>query len=158
MKERFLTIPAVLRKQILIRLGGTSVGMIMLLIVIGYRGDWRFLIPCVALSLLCFSAAASLFDRCLQGGFVVIEGTCTEIEQMPLRRRVKAIYLYNDQYNIKLVGIRRIKNLAVGNKITIYVSDDTQVYEMDGYQVLCNYLAIEKGVKVQCGNLPEPID
>lgn len=158
MKEKFMRIPEVLRKQILVRLGGTGVGIAMLLIVLAYRGDWRFLIPCIALSLICCSSSISLYDRCLQGKYVIVEGTCTEIERVPLRRRIKALYLRNDQHNIKLVGVRRIKNLIVGDSVTIYVADDAAVYEIDGYQVVCNYLALEKGAKVQRGNLPESID
>ena len=158
MKEKFLSIPEALRKQILLRLGGTGVGLAMLLMVLVYRGDWRFLIPCIALSLICLGAAVSLYDRCLQGKFIVVEGVCSEIERAPLRRRIKAFYLRNDQHNIKLVGVRMIKNLIVGDHVIIYIAEDTSVYEIDGYQVVCNYLAIEKGTKVQCGKLPESID
>ena len=158
MKENFLSIPEVLRKQILLRLGGTGVGIAMLVIVLAYGGDWRFLIPCIALSILCCGAAASLYDRCLQGKFVAVTGTCSEIERVPLRRRIKALYLRNDRHNIKLMGVRRIKNLVVGDSVTVYIADDAAVYEIDGYQVVCNYLAIEKGTKVQRGKSAQSID
>ena len=158
MKEKFLSIPEILRKQILLRLGGAGVGLSMMFIVLAYRGDWRFLIPCIALTLFCFAVSASLYDRCLQGKYVVVEGTCTEIERTPLRRRIKALYLRNEQHNVKLVGVRRIKNLIVGDSVTVYVADDAAVYEIDGYQVVCNYLALEKSPKVQRGNLLESID
>ena len=59
---------------------------------------------------------------------------------------------------IKLVGARMIKNLIVGDQVTIYIAEDASVYEIDGYQVVCNYLADEKGQKVQRGNLPQSID
>lgn len=158
MKEKFLSIPEVMRKQILLRLGGSGVGIAMLLIVLAYEGDWRFLIPCIALSILCFGATAALYDRCLQGKFVVVTGTCSEIERVPLRRRIKALYLRNELHNIKLVGVRRIKNLVIGDSVTVYIADDSAVYEIDGYQVVCNYLAIEKGTKVQRGKSAQPID
>ena len=158
MREKFLSIPEVLRKQILLRLGGTGAGIAMLLIVLAYKGDWRFLIPCVALSVCCFGAAVALYDRCLQGKYVTVTGECTEIERVPFRRRIKALYLRGEQHNIKLVGVRRIKNLTVGETVSIYVADDASVYEIDGYQVVCNYLALEKGPKVQRGNLAEAID
>ena len=58
----------------------------------------------------------------------------------------------------KTVGVRRIKNLLSGDQLTIYVADDAAVYEIDGYQVICNYLAIEKAPKVQRGKSPESID
>ena len=158
MKEKFLGIPEVLRKQILLRLGGTMAGMAMLVIVLAYRGDWRFLIPCIALSILCFGAAASLYDRCLQCKFVAVTGICSEIERVTLRRRIKALYLRNDHHNIKLMGVRRIRDLVVGDSVTVYMADDAAVYEIDGYQVVCNYLAIEKGTKVQRGKSAQSID
>lgn len=158
MKEKILGIPEVLRKQILLRLGGSMAGMAMLVIVLAYRGDWRFLIPCIALSVLCFGAAASLYDRCLQCKFVAVTGICSEIERVTLRRRIKALYLRNDHHNIKLMGVRRIKNLVVGDSVTVYIADDAAVYEIDGYQVVCNYLAIEKRTKVQRGKSAQSID
>ena len=85
-------------------------------------------------------------------------GTCSEIERVPLRRRIKALYLRNDRHNIKLMGVRRIKNLVVGDSVTVYIADDAAVYEIEGYQVVCNYLAIEKGTKVQRGKSTQPID
>lgn len=147
MKSKFLSIPEPLRKQILLRLGGVGVGIAMLIIVLSYNGDWRFLVPCLALSLISFGTAASLYDRCLQNKIVMIEGVCSEIERVPLRRRVKAIYLRNDEHNIKLVGIRRVKNLIAGDPLRVYVADDAAVYEVDGYQVICSYLTIDKGNK-----------
>ena len=158
MKEKFLSIPEVLQKQILLRLCGTGVGIVMLVIVLAYGGDWRFLIPCIALSILCFGAAAALYDRCLQGKYVAVAGTCSEIERFHLRRRIKALYLRNELHNIKLVGVRRIRNLIVGDSVTVYIADDAAVYEIDGLQVVCHYLAIEKGTKVQRGKTVKLID
>lgn len=158
MKEKFLSIPKVLQKQILLRLGGAVAGIAMLFIVLAYRGDWRFLIPCMAISILCFGTAVSLYDRCLQGKFITVTGICSEIEWSSLRRRLKTLYLHNDRHSIKLVGVRRIRNLAVGDFVTVYMADDAAVYEVDGYQVVCNYLAVEKGAKVQREKSPHPID
>ena len=158
MKEKFLSIPVPLQKQILLRKGGCVAGLVMLLLVLSYGGDGRFLIPCIALSVLCMAGAASLFDRCLQQRYVVVEGTCTEIERTPLRRRIKAVYLRNDRHSIKLVNVRKLRNLTVGDTVCIYVSEDAPVYEIDGSQVICNHLAIERGTKVQRGNLVQPID
>lgn len=158
MKEKFLRIPAPLQKQILLRMGGCVAGLIMLLLVLSYGGDWRFLIPCVAFALLCLTGSVSLFDRCLQQKYVVVDGPCTEIERTPLRRRIKAVYLRNDRHSIKLVNVRKMRNLTIGDTVRIYVPEDASVYEIDGSQVICNYLAIEKGTKVQRGNLLESID
>lgn len=158
MKEKFLRIPAPLQKQILLRLGGCVAGLSMLLLILIYGGDWCFLIPCVAFALLCLTGSVSLYDRCLQQKYVVVDGTCTEIERTPLRRRIKAVYLRSDSHSIKLVNIRKLRNLNVGDTVRIYVSEDAPVYEIDGSQVICNYIAIERGPKVQRGILAQPID
>lgn len=145
MKERFLHIPEPLRRQILIRGGGCILGIAMLILVLAYQGDWRFLIPCAILSLVSLGSAAALYDRCIQNKYVVIEGVCTDIEKVTLRKRIKAVYLRNDQFNIKLLNTRKIKNLIVGDTVTFYVADNTAVYEIDGCKVICSYLAMVKG-------------
>lgn len=145
MKETFLQIPEPLRRQVLLRCCGCVFGIAMFILVLGYHGDWRFSIPCVILSLISLGSAAALYDRCIQDKYVIIEGVCTDIEKVTLRRRVKAIYLRNDQFNIKLLNTRKIKNLIVGDAVTVYVADNTAVYEIDGCKVICSYLAMIKG-------------
>lgn len=158
MKDKFLTIPSPLQKQILLRLGGGGVGLIMLVLVLAYGGGWRFAIPCIALVAVCLCTAASFYDRCIQEKYVIVEGICSEIDRAPLSRRIKTIYLRNEQHNVKLIGIRKIKNLVNGDTIRVYVADNAAVYEIDGNKVICNYLAVERGTKVQRGKLAQPID
>ena len=116
----------------------------MLLILLAYGGNWHFLFPCAALAITCLSGAASLYDRCQQERYVTIEATCTEIHRAPFRRRIKSLYLRSEQHTIKLVRIRNIRGLTVGDTLTLYVSDSTAVYEMDGTMILCSYLALSK--------------
>ena len=144
MKEKFLSIPLPLQKQILLRLGGAGIGAVTFLLVLSYRSDWRLMLPCVALIVLCVGSTLSLYDRCVQSKYVAVTGSCVEIEKSAWRRRTKAIYLRTDQYSIKLAGVRRIKNLVVGDQLTVYIADNTAVYAVDEYHVICNYLAIEK--------------
>lgn len=144
MKEKFLRIPVPLRKQILIRLGGCGLGIAMMLMMFAYRGDWKLLLPCIALSAACLQSAASLFDRCDRKQYVVITGRCTEIEKTPFRKRTKAVYLCSDEFNLKIVCIGKMRNLIPGDTLSVYVSDNTAVYDMDGCKVICSYLALEK--------------
>ena len=144
MKETFLTFPEPLRKQILLQCAGSGVGVAMLLILLAYGGSWHFLFPCIALIITSFGGAASLYDRCQQGRYVTIEATCTEINRAPFRRRIKSLYLRSEQYTIKLVGVRKIRGLAVGDTMTLYVSDNAAIYEMDGSMILCSYLALSQ--------------
>ena len=144
MKDIFLKFPEPLRKQILLQCAGGGLGIAMLLILLVYSRDWHFLFPCATLAITCLSGAASLYDRCQQERYVTIEATCTEINRAPFRRRIKSLYLRSEQHTIKLVGIRNIRGLTVGDTLTLYVSDSTAIYEMDGSMVLCSYLALSK--------------
>jgi len=145
MKEQFLTIPKPLQKQVLLRLAGGVLGLILFILVLIFYKDWRFWFPCVILSVMCLASAGMLFVRCVQGRYVVVEGVCTDIEKSLFRRRIKAIFIRNDQFLIKVINAKRIRNLSVGDTITIYVADNSAVYEVDDAKVICYYLAMIKG-------------
>lgn len=144
MKDIFLTFPEPLRKQILLQCAGGGFGIAMFLILLVYGRDWYFLFPCAALVIVSLSGATSLYDRCRQERYVTIEAACTEITRTPFRRRIKSLYLRSEQYTTKLVGVRNICGLAVGDTLTLYVSDNAAIYEMDGSMILCSYLALSK--------------
>lgn len=145
MKQKFKLIPYPLQRQIMIRCGYAGLGIVMLALVLAYHGDWRFLIPCITLAGICAGSAALLYHQCICKRHVILEGICTEIEKTPLLRKDKTIYIRTEEHDIKLLNAGHIKNLAVGNILTVYVQENTAVYEMDGYMVLCSYLAIAKG-------------
>jgi len=146
MKEKFMQIPAPLRKQIWLRLTGAGLGAAMLLIVLIYSSDWRFMVPCAVAAVLCLGNAALLYDRCVRGKYVVITGVCTEIERTGIRKRIKALYLQTEEHNIRLVGIKPIRNLSVGDTLTVFMADNTAVYNMDGCNVICSYITMSKSL------------
>ena len=146
MKEKFMQIPQALRKQIWLRCGGAGMGAAMLLMVLIYSTDWRFMVPCAVAAVLCIASAALLYYRCIQGRYVEIYGVCTEIERSGIRKRIKAIYLQTPEHTIRVVGIKPIRNLSVGDSLTLYVADNTAVYNMDGCNVICSYIAMTKAL------------
>lgn len=146
MKEKFMQIPQPLRKQIWLRCSGAGMGAVMLLIVLIYSTDWRFMIPCIAAAVLCLISAAMLYYRCLQGRYVEITGVCTEIERTGIRKRIKAIYLQTAEHTVRVVGIKAVRNLAIGDSLKLFVADNTPVYNMEGCNVICAYITM---IKVQ---------
>ena len=146
MKEKFMQIPQPLRKQIWLRCGGAGMGAVMLLIVLIYSTDWRFMIPCIAAAVLCLISAAMLYYRCLQGRYVEITGVCTEIERTGIRKRIKAIYPQTAEHTVRVVGIKAVRNLAIGDSLKLFVADNTPVYNMEGCNVICAYITM---IKVQ---------
>ena len=151
MKKAFLDIPRPLQKQILLRLLGAVLGLFLLILFLIVYKDWRFWIPCVILTVMCLASAGTLFFRCVLGKYVVVEGICTDIDKSLIRKRVKAIYIRNDQFSIKIVNAKRIRNLSIGDTVTVYVADNSAVYDVDGVKVICYYLAMTKGERTHEG-------
>ena len=145
MKNAFLQIPRPLQKQILLRALGAVLGLFLFILFLIIYKDWRFWAPCVILTVMCLASAGTLFFRCVLGNYVVVEGICTDIDKSLIRRRVKAIYIRNDQFSIKIVNAKRIRNLSIGDTVTVYVADNSAVYDVDGTKVICYYLAMTKG-------------
>ena len=145
MKNAFLQIPRPLQKQILLRLLGAILGLFLLILFLIVYKDWRFWTPCVILTVMCLASAGTLFFRCVLGSYVVVEGVCTDVDKSLFRKRIKAIYIRNDQFSIKIVNAKRIRNLSIGDTVTVYVADNSAVYDVDGTKVICYYLAMTKG-------------
>ncbi len=146
MKEKLMWIPSPLRKQIWLRCIGAAMGAVMLLVVLIYSTDWRFMIPCVVAALLCLGSAALLYSRCVRGKYVIITGICTDIERTGLRKRIKAIYLQTKDHTIRVVGVKAIRNINIGDTLAVFVADNTVVYNMDGCNVICSYIALTKAL------------
>lgn len=145
MKDKFRQFPQVLQKQILIRLTAGIVSLLMLVIILLYRGGIELMFPCIGFSSVFFISALQLYARCDEKNYVVIKGTCMEIEKTGLRRKVKDIYVKEDQFTVRIVRpSMKLRSLNVGDRITIYLADNAPVYEMDGCKVICNTLAVEK--------------
>ena len=151
MKKAFLEIPRPLQKQILLRLLGAVLGLFLLILFLIVNKDWRFWTPCVVLTVMCLASAGTLFFRCVLGKYVVVEGICTDIDKSLIRKRIKAIYIRNDQFSIKIVNAKRIRNLSIGDTVTVYVADNSAVYDVDGVKVICYYLAMTKGERTHEG-------
>lgn len=145
MKDKFRQFPQVLQKQILIQLTAGIVSLLMLVIILQYRGGIELMFPCIGFSSIFFISTLQLYARCDEKNYVVIKGTCTEIEKTGLRRKVKDIYVKEDQFTVRIVRpSMKLRSLNVGDRITIYLADNAPVYEMDGCKVICNTLAVEK--------------
>lgn len=145
MKEKFKMFPQVLQMQILVRLAAGIVSILMLVLILLYKGGIELMFPCIGFSAMFFISALQLYVRCDEKDYVVIFGTCAEIERTGIRRRVKDIYVKADDFTVRLVRpTMKLRALNVGDRITIYLAEDAPVYEMDGCQVICSTLAVEK--------------
>lgn len=145
MGEKFSYFPSILQKQIFIRLTACIVMLLMLVLIWLSQGGIVLILPSIGFSAAFFISALQLYVRCKKKHYVVIKGTCAEIEKTGLRRKVKDIYVKEAQFTIRIVRpAMKLRTVNVGDRITIYLADNTPVYEMDGCKVICNTLAVVK--------------
>lgn len=145
MKEQFRNIPDVLQKQILIRMTGSGLGIVMVLLVLAYGGSLRFLIPGFVTSLTFLADALAVLGRCADQKYVVIEGICEQIEYTGLRKKAKAIHIRCNGKAVRIIGqLHSLGSLRNGDLLKVYLAESTPVYEHDGVYQVTNFMAIRK--------------
>ena len=143
MKEKLKKLPPPLRKQALLRLAGAGACFGLLLVVaVGYRQPMLWF-PFLVMGVFSAGSGALLVWRADQGKVLVVEGVCTEVEPTLFRRRPKAVVMECDGRQVKVYLHARVRNLALGERLRIYVADSSPVYEEDDILVLSGYLAME---------------
>lgn len=81
--------------------------------------------------------------RSFAGRYVLVEGVCQQVEQTAIRKKTKSIYFTTEPYVVKVRLRHRLKEIAVGDHIAVFVSDNMPVYQENGCQILNGYIAIE---------------
>lgn len=146
MKERFKQLPEILQKQIIIRFAVAALFTLLFFVILFGFGDVYLYIPCLFFAGFLIVNAIWLLYNSVRGNYVSVSGVCTHIEATPIRRRIKSITLeYEDETPKQLtISIReRMKRLAVGDTVIVYLSEKTPVYNRDGGYLIYGYYAIE---------------
>ena len=143
MKEKFKKIPQPLQKQIIIKYGATLASLLLMTVSLLLERSLY-----LSLSFLMFFAffgfsASQLLYRAAAGQFVVIRGQCTRLEKTPIRRHIRTLYLWADPHAVKVQILGKLRNVDAGDTVVVYVSDNTPVYESEGWQQLSTYWAID---------------
>ena len=145
MKQSLNQIPGPLRKVILFRFITCGAALLMLCWVLLILRDWKFAIPCLAVAIVFFVAGLQLLADCTENKYITLKGICTEVERTGFSKRIKSICMKCGELSVWLPNPECYrKTLKTGDHVEIYVSCNTPVYEVDGYQVICNTLAICK--------------
>lgn len=144
MKERFKQLPEVLQKQVIYRLGAGIIFLLCTILILFFSRDIYLLLPSLGFSSFFILNGLWVFLETDAGKYVVVEGYCTGIERTSLRKRIKNIHIETDDITVKVIVKQRMKQLAIGDNIRIYVFEKTPVYDQEQCKLLCSYLALEK--------------
>ena len=143
MKEKLYSLPRPLQKQVLIRLAAGAVFIFLMIVVLICSRDLYFALPCALLSGYLLINGGRVFYHGYRGDYIRIQGICEEIEAVGIRKRIKSIRIAFDGYSIKIPVCQRMKRLAVGDTVIVYLSEKAPVYEQDGGYMICSYDALE---------------
>lgn len=145
MKQAFSQYPQILQKQIIIRLAAGIAALVATFFLWLYKGGLELMLPCICFAAVMLIGAMLLYIRCEEKSYVVIRGICKQIDHTGIRRRLKDIYVQDEQFTVRLVRpAMRIRSIKVGDHIAIYLAENAPVYEMEGCKVVYHPLAVEK--------------
>ena len=150
MREKFKSIPLPLQKQIISRFATGLLFVFLFFIILFCFWDIYLFLPSAFFAVFLIVNAILLFYNSYKGNYICVEGCCEHIETTGLRKRVKSITLELVEKNKLRIMIRhRIKRLAVGDTVVVYLAKSTQVYDQDGGYLIGNYYALDIGKGVQ---------
>ena len=142
-RENFKKIPEPLQKEILKRIGYSTLVIAVSLILILTTNDWILCVPCLFISLYLCVTAITLYINSVNGKIICITGICVEIERSRLKRNGKSVSLDVDGKCVKLPFKRRIKGIQEGSTVSVYMNEKTKVYNNQFGFVLCDYYILE---------------
>ncbi len=142
-REQFKIIPAPLQSQIIYRIGLALVSALFFALLARITADWLVIIPFAGLCVYSLFCAYKLFQRCAEGGYVIIRGRCAEVENTIIRQRTKAVMIEAEEQMVRIILRQRLMRIRTRAEIQFYIADNTPVFEKGGAMLLNNYLAIE---------------
>ena len=142
-RENFKKIPEPLQKEILKRIGYSTLVIAVSLILILTTNDWILCVPCLFISLYLSVTAITLYINSVKGKIICITGICVEIERSRFKRNGKSISLDVEGKCVKLPFKRRIKGVQEGSTVSVYMNEKTKVYNNQFGFVICDYYILE---------------
>ena len=142
MREKFKTIPAILKKQIIIKLLFGIVTFVAVIIAV-FKREVYLLLPSVALCFACAYDGISMLCNCLSKKYTVIAGICEDIAFTAFRKRVKYITIDCEGCKVKIVIRQKQNKIGIGEAVRIYIPQSAAVYQYDGKKVICDFYALD---------------
>lgn len=143
MKEKFKKIPEALQKQVVLQFAVGVLFLILFAVILFCFRDYYLYLPCLIFACYLIVNGGFLLYNSIVGNYICVQGVCEQIDVTGFRKRIKDIYISLEQNTLCITIKHRIKRVAVGDTIIVYLSDKTPVYEQhDGYMI-CSYYAIE---------------
>ncbi len=137
-----MKLPTVLKKQIILHTGIAILSIVLFIIISIFFTDLIFAIPCIILGVFVIVKGTILFYNCIEGRYLEIKGVCCDVEVTGFRKKIKSITIKTEDKFLKLLVHYRLKKIYVGDNLTVYMSNKTQLFYTEGKYITGNYYAI----------------
>lgn len=144
MKEKLNKLPPPLRRQALLRFAGAGACFCLLLVVAAVYHQLALCLPFLGMAVFSATSGALLVWRADRGKILALEGVCQQVENTLFHHRAKVVVMTCGERQVKIYLRSRVRNLAPGDALRVYVADSAPVYEEKKVLVLGGYLAIER--------------
>ena len=142
LREQFSSLPDSLRRVLAFRLLAALISAILFIVCMIISPGIRLAIPPLIFMVYSLFTGSVLFSDWASGNCICLQGTCSAIEKMLLRRRMAAIYVSLEGRSIMIRPTFPIPSVHTGDTVAIYLSRHFPVYERDGVQVIPRYYAL----------------
>lgn len=143
MKALFLSLLGALQAQILRRAAACVASVLLFALALMVYGDLWLCLSFAAFAAVFAAMTALLLRRCLSGHYVAVSGVCLSVGRTGLRRRVKSLTVSAPPHTVKCLPRGKLSGIAVGDTVTLYIAENTPVYERGGCMLLDGCMAIE---------------
>lgn len=143
MLKKFKTLPAPIRIQFAVRFWLGIVFLIACLCILAFTRDLILSFPCLAIAVFLLANCALMFFRGTRNKFVAVNGICTDVKRTHIRKQIKYICMLVGEISVRFPVRKRLKRLAAGDVITLYLPESARVYEKGGSLVVFDYYAFE---------------
>ena len=107
------------------------------------RFGFVMLAPAMILFVFLLLHGAWLFRLAVRQQYIVVDGICTYIQRTAVRKRAKYLQLDVQGMCVQIASKRSHIPYHPQQRLRLYLTPQTPVYEKDGVQLLSNYLGIE---------------
>lgn len=134
-----------MEEHLLCMVGSLSAIIVLLFL----SSDARLLLPPAAILLFAALSAFSLYRAYTNGDILFLTGTCTALEQTPIRRKTKVIYAVFEDRQVRIRLNRSISEASVGDSVMLMLSGKAPIYEQDGLCTVFRYYTVSVRPKLK---------
>lgn len=142
LKKLYMDLPDILKKQFALHIGIAILALFLFFITFVLADDLVLAFPCMLFCIFMIVKGTILFYNCIMGNCLEIKGICCNVERTGFRKKIKALTVKSENKLLKIPMHYSLKNVSIGDNITVYMSKKTQLYYKDNSYITGNFYAV----------------